>query len=553
MNVRWLIPIPMAVVGFAIGYLGPSAQDSSSSAKSSAPGQAPAVPALRSTARDEPSSTREEHAAALAEQLRLAAWQGSHAHRVHDLTEFFQRIGVEDMAGLAEAVLKMPKGSRDVTLGALCDRWVEIDVRGALAFEEKTRGDSSKQDALLLQYGLLEAWTRRDPMAALEWTKNVPYARRADMQKDLAAVLSAECAGGPAKAVALLRDTGLLGLDQGIGKTLFIDWAKRDPQAAMAGAAGIGNVKLRRALLNGALQGWIETDPDAAAAWCRKLDDPKLRDEAAGTLAVGLVRHDLGQSLAVARSLPAGRRRDETLAAVADTLCKTGRTKEALEFIGEIPLEPGNKTLTEFYDHWASADDEAAVTYLCDRLTETPPASAERNAVESFLDRQRTHLNDRNGAAVARALTAGFVEGGEFGHASLLADASARWASGNLAEARTWAEALPENAVRESALSGVAYNWAEKSSDEAARWLATLPPSRSRSAAVRGYMIATLPRDPDSALSLLHRIMEEKERLSMLQSLWTQWAQFHPKEAAQWRESSLMLSAAERALLVAPK
>ena len=553
MNVRWLIPVPMTLIGFAIGYLGPSAPDSGSPTKSSAPGQAPAVPALRSAGSEEPPSTREEHAAALAVQLRVAAWQGSHAHRVHDLTEFFQRIGVEDMTGLAEAVLKMPKDSRDVTLAALCDRWVEIDVAGAFAFEKKTRGDTSKPEAFLLENELLQAWARRDPASALEWTKNLPYVRRSGVQKDMAAALSAECAGGPAKTVALLRDTGLLGLDQGIGKNLFIDWAKRDPKAAMAGAAGIANVKLRRALLDGALQGWIETDPDEAAAWCRKLNDPKLRDEAAGTLAVGLVSRDLGQSLAVARSLPAGRARDQTLAAVADTLCKTGRTKEALEFIGEIPFEPGNKTLTEFYDHWASADGEAAVTYLCDRLTETPPASAERNAVESFLDRQRTHLNDRNSAAVARALTAGFVEGGEFGHASLLSDATTRWASGNAAEARTWAEALPENAVRESALGGVAYGWAEKSGDEAARWLATLPPSKSRSAAVRGYMIATLPHDPDGALSLLHRIMEEKERLPMLQSLWTKWAQFNPNEAAQWRESSLILSSAERALLAAPK
>lgn len=549
MKRRWIISVLMAPAGFLTGYIMGPLQTMNSSQSSVAPDTLH----LNSEKQAEPTRTDAEQSmaftdrkAALTAGLRFAVSQLSNAHRSHDLMEFFRDVTTGEMVGIAEELMELPDATRWLAMGALMDRWVELDPEAAAAFVSKAPGDRAD-----LENAFTHAWALHDPEAVIRWAQQLPYSHRMDVQRSIANALSWKYRDDPAKGVTLLLEAGMLREDHFGGGAIFAAWAKRDPRAALACAAGVENTKLRRGLMENALKGWAQSDSAKAAAWCRQIPDANSRNEATAAVAIGMAGTDLEQGLALARSLPEGRTRDRTMASMAIELLWSSRG-EAVQILAAIPFETGNEALEYVYNSWASDDAGAAAASLCERLDRLPAGTEERFAVEKFLEESQDFFSRFGSDAVVKALAHGMSESSGEPRARTLEKAAEKWASQNPVEARTWAEALPEGAARERALAGIARGWTGGSITEAAAWLDALPASPSRDAAVGSFARTVLARDPAGALAWMRTIPDSDRRLATLQTAWADWMKDSPKAAAEWRKSSPDLTAAERSHLRSP-
>lgn len=549
MKTHWIIPVIIAAGAFLTGYLRPLETMNSSPVQTSRHTQHPnsADQIEPSGIADEQSLTLAERKVTLTARLRSALSQLSKAHRTHDLAAFFQEVTAEQMVGIANEIMGLRDGIRWLAMGALMERWVELDANTAADYVANARGDRSN-----LESAITHAWALHDPEAVIQWMQQLPYAHRMDVQRSIANTLSWKYRDDPAKGVAILLEAGMLSADRFRGGDVFIAWAKSDPQAALACAAGVENTKLRRGLIDNALKGWAEMDPAAAAAWCRQLPDVNSRNEAIAAVAIGVSGKDVEQGLALARSLPEGRTRDRTMALMADTFLWTRRA-DAIQIIATIPFETGNDALIQLYNTWGANDAGAAVQNLCERLDRLSAGSEERVAVEKFLEGSQGNFSMFGSDAVVKALANGMSDGSDQTRARTLDNAAAKWASQNLVEARTWAEALPEGAAREHALAGIARGWSGGSIPEVAGWLNALPSSSSRDAAVGSFARTVLARDPAGGLAWMRTIPDFNRRIATLQNAWTDWMKRNPDRAVEWRDSSPDLSPLERRLLTLPR
>lgn len=534
MNLRWLIPLPLALTGFALGFLhddaGTRVRESVADSRS-----APPRPALR--------GAREEPGLSLAQKIALACREPGMSHRMHDLLELFRSLDAGELHTAADAVFGLPDAQRWEPLRALFARWLETDPGGAADFA------AHRTDRNVLTIVLTE-WAWADPDAAMRWMR----AKKPDLDLTFAVqlpgfVYNRSCTD-PARVIALLG-----GFSSPMTNTVlslgWTEWAKKNPTDAMNGALGVENSKRRADALEGVMRGWTENDPKGAAAWFGQVADEKLRRELASGLITGLAAKDAVAALALARSLPEGPDRNHGLAAAAHALYDHGHREAAVEVGKEIPFDGDNADVRGFYWRWMITDPGAATRGLLERASRS---DEERAAVEEYVmsDKDYPAMGgtdvSRISAKAAALAEVEDVPADDF-RRRLLENVVTSWATGDAASARSWAEALPESAARERALAGVAAGWISHSVNEVGAWLDRLPASPSRDAAVGSFARDAFPRDPDSALAWMQTIPDAGKRASLLQDAWRKWAQSDRSKAEQWRETSPELSAAERARL----
>lgn len=116
----------------------------------------------------------------------------------------------------------------DYVLRFVLTPWAERQPEAALAWA----GSQASTNATLLT-SVLTGWTRRDPTAALEWTLAQPLSTNTRALQT--SLIEALAEADPARALAVLNDTGWINTNSQAVLKLLKNWGSQDPAAAMTG------------------------------------------------------------------------------------------------------------------------------------------------------------------------------------------------------------------------------------------------------------------------------------------------------------------------------
>jgi hypothetical protein len=536
MNVRWFIAPLLGVCGFILGYITPASPTSDT---------APPHRLVTADAKVHAGPTASRASREARVELRGAFHSigqiGSRAHRAHEFEKLMATLSLADLHYVAGLVRELPNHAMREALEAVILRLVTIDPTEALTALENGNLMPAAAAALML------GWSKTDPESATAWFNSYPGKEGWEKGRAVS-VVSVLSQTDPERAVKLLLSAAADASPDTYGD-FFGKWAAGNPAEAMERADKITNTAARRGAIEGVMRSWVAKDPGSALAWFNQVTDSKTRSEIAGGLAAGLYATDPQRSLEIIASLPEGRTRDRAAIALAQSLRQSGKAEEVTGLIAQIPFEPGNTDLIEFYRK-RMPGNRLAFTSLLERLDNPALDPEERGAVEKFLTQDPSmHFAFSSTPDAAKAL-------GELRDLpandiryNLLERAAAGWASWDAAKASAWVESLSGEA-RTRALSGVAQGWAQKAPDEAGAWIDQLPSNPVRDAAIVGYAKGAIASDPVATLARLRTIADPATRMRGLRESWQRWFQRGRDSAEKWRDTSQELTASERAELV---
>jgi hypothetical protein len=158
MNVWWIIVLPLALSGFALGLI------YDDGVRGTRDGQLAATVAIESVGVT-PKQQRRSGETRLnpVQRITLACEQPGRVQRMHDLDEILQSLTLQELRDAAPGVLAIRESRRDALI-ALFSRWVELDPADAAEFAV-TRASYA---AWGTDY-FLTIWSKVDMDAALRW------------------------------------------------------------------------------------------------------------------------------------------------------------------------------------------------------------------------------------------------------------------------------------------------------------------------------------------------------------------------------------------------
>jgi hypothetical protein len=528
-----IIILGIPLLAFLVGFVQPAG-----GLRDSSPGQSGDSSGRRSTA-DAKARQDQELRARLTQQIGRACYEASEIHRAHNLVAVFEQLDSQQLAIAATIVSKLPEEVRSEAWRALFACWVLEDPQSAGGFVMREGDRNARMD-------FSGEWAAVDPLAAVEWIKQTGSKGRGEMY-GVAAAIAWSFRDDPHQAVEVFLRLPRGGGTDSERVQAWKHWAALDVTAALARAFGLGNAQQRAEGLHAVMARWAEVDADAARAWLRNVPDERTRAEAAVGFIAGMAKGDPETAVEVARAMPEGRARDEGLTAIAHALFFSNRAL-ATEIVAEVPLDPANKTLGDFYFQWCLNDGGGAAVRAL--LANAARSEEDRVATEAFMKAgpdtaSIIRLSFQIEEKVAALAEVTDVPANDF-RRTLLEQSVEAWSSADLSKARAWVEALPEGDIRDRALSGMAGSWFWQSRAEASAWIETLSVPRDREAAMKGFARTMLPKDPDGAVESVRTIRDPSARVNALMSAWQQWATTAPVEAENWRIRSPILTAAER-------
>lgn len=378
------IGIAALLAGAAGGYL--AGKSGSSGAEASAAAESAAIRDTKTTMR--PGTTagaeakkgpRDIHQA-LSEQGQLARMQG--------LMDLYASMTADQLAEAAGKLEELPMAQRIMASMLLFSRWGEVDPQGALA-HAATLGPGG----FFARPTILQSWASTDPANAAKYFSENPgeFAMMGGF-------------GGPG------------GGGEGGAGTIAGEWAKLDPEAALAWANGLtGNNQT--SALRSIISELAGTDPTKAAQIASTLSgDEQVR--AYGDIAEKLATKDFASAEAFINGLPADAR-SRALSDALNVLARTDPQGAAAKLAGMAEGNDRDRAISGIAEGWARQDPAAAAAWLSQQTSDNMD-DAVRSVVQS-------------------------------------------WAGRDSAAALSWIQTQPQGEVRDEAIG--TYIWTNRSSD----------------------------------------------------------------------------------------
>lgn len=387
MKNTWIIPVATLAVGAVGGYISGKGSDSGGSAQS----------AETSSARTRSSSRPESSGAETVKKSRnLNAEQISrmpgNSNRIQAMLEFYQGLSAEQLAEEATKLDALPMNERIMASILLFGRWAEVDPTAAMTFSN-TMGFAGG----FVRPTILQSWASVDPANAAKYYAENP--------REFAMMGMMGGGRGP-------------GGNQSGASIIAAEWARQDPEAAMAWASSLGADKGQA--MNSVISEMAKTDPRKAAGMISKMD-PEDQADAYRTVAAQYGALDFAEAQTWIRSLPA----DEQAAALASAIGGLSNTDPAAA-AKQISLMPEG-----------DARDRATNDIIGDL------ARVDAQAAADFLKAQESDRAQRDG----------------------MRELMPTWTSQNPAAALAYAQSFPQGRVRDSAIG--AYVWSNNVSPPA--------------------------------------------------------------------------------------
>jgi len=303
-------------------------------------------------------------------------------------------------------------------------------------------------------------------------------------------------------------------------------WARLDPEAAAAWAAGLEGSDRRHAL-EAAMHRWSEEDPAAAAHYMTELPASEQNLNLVHALAYKWAESDQAAAMewALAQTNPA--QRERAMGGVVSSWSET-EPAAAAEFAASIESEfERNRVLEVAARRWASQDTAEAMDWV-----QGLPDADRQQATRAILREVAERDPGRAGTIfqeLTAALPAETQATRDFRH--IAQEIASIWSSSSPQEAAVWATQLPEGEVRRGAVASVADHWLQIDPVAAGEWILQLPEGPTRDAAAERVVHTTIQNDPACAFQWASSFGDEGHRTGKMREVLHQWKTSDPVSA----------------------
>jgi hypothetical protein len=403
-----------------------------------------------------------------------------------DPAHMWRIISTESAKGLgADSLGSLPIPLHEIT-NILFKEWVAHDPAAARA------ALSGPSDMLYLEASrsnLFSVFAQSDPEGALglieEW--NIRH-RNPGWQG-----LDKWAAADPRHAAEVASRSGTEVAAMEALKVIGRTWARTDPAAAMAYAAGLSQAQ-RSSFTAGVMKEWAAKDSAAAAAFVTAQTDAAIRAQLAGPLVEAWARTAPNDALGWCQDNLRGEARSRAIGSVVEGVAQKDTAAAASLVAGLDPGGPKNTAAGALAAKWFR---QSGAQPVVEWLSSLPDSDTRRAGIEQF--QWDWQMNDPAGVAA-------FLTGpnASLAGTQLVQNAAAEQARRDPEAAMAWAEKLsPPN--KSAAREQVVQAWIQSHPEGAAGWL------QQQSAAARADLLSGTAASlawisPETASTFLSRL-----------------------------------------------
>jgi hypothetical protein len=275
--------------------------------------------------------------------------------RMQSLMDLYAGMNADQLAAEAGKLQDLPMAQRIMASMLLFGRWGEVDPQGALA-HAATLGPGG----FFARPTILQSWASTDPANAAKYFSENPgeFAMMGGF-------------GGPG------------GGESGAG-TIATEWAKLDPEAALAWANGLTGNNQTNALRS-IISELAGTDPTKAAQIASTLTGDE-QTRAYGDIAEKLATKDFASAEAFIAGLPTPEARNRALSDALNVLARTDPQAAAAKMANMAEGDDRDRAISGIADGWARQDPAAAAAWLSQQTSDDMD-DAVRSVVQSWAGR----------------------------------------------------------------------------------------------------------------------------------------------------------------------
>jgi hypothetical protein len=328
MKNSWILPVATLAVGAAGGYI---------SGKGSAPqtanaGLEEAAQRSRTSSRGDAASSANSRKARGANTQEITRLPGN-STRIQALMDFYAGLSPEQLAEEAGKLEALPMNERIMASFLLFGRWAEVDPTAAMSFSN-TMGFAGA----FVRPTILQSWASTDPANAAKYYEQNP--------REFA-------------MMGMMGGRGPMG-GQGGAAIIASEWARQDPDGAMAWAASLTTEK--GAAMNSVIGEIAKSDPAKAISMLSQLADGD-RSDAYASIATQYGATDFNGAETWIRSLPVDDQAG-ALASAIEGLSNIDPRKAADELGKMAEGDAKNRLIPDVIGDLAREDAQAAAELL---------------------------------------------------------------------------------------------------------------------------------------------------------------------------------------------
>jgi hypothetical protein len=310
-------------------------------------------------------------------------------NRIQALMDFYAGLSPEQLEAEAGKLDDLPMSERMVASFLLFGKWAETDPLAAMAYTTKMGFGGN-----FVKPTILQSWASVDPAGAAKYYMDNP--------REFAAMGMMGGGRGP------------MGGGNG-ASTIASEWARQDPQAAMAWASTLtGNDK--GSAMTAVVREVANSDPSKAWGMVATMDKesqtrayediagkwgsknfteaeamistlPADQQAAAMSSAIaGLSKSDPKLAAAKAAAMPAGEDRDDAISTVARNWSRESPKEAATWILTQSDDEAKSDAIGEIMPNWVSQDEKGALSFI----TAQQPGAVRDRAAASYVMTNRT-------------------------------------------------------------------------------------------------------------------------------------------------------------------
>ena len=286
--------------------------------------------------------------------------------RMQSLLDLYAGMDAAQLEAEAAKLDSLPMAERIMASFLLFGRWAEVDPTGALAYSN-TMG----MGGMFVRPTILQSWASVDPENAAKYFSENPRefammggfggGRGPGGGESGASVIAAEWAKLDPEA-ALAWANGLEGRDKsGALNSVISEMASKDPTKAAQVASTLEGDDQARAY--GEIAGkWASTDFAAAETWIQSLP-AEARDRAMSQALESLAATDPEGAAAKVASIPVGRDRDRAIEDIAGSWARKDPATAAAWVIQQQQEDPED-SIRSVISTWAAQDSAATLAFI---------------------------------------------------------------------------------------------------------------------------------------------------------------------------------------------
>ncbi len=380
MKINFLIPSVALAIGLGVGFGIGKSGEASESETAAIEAQMRTRVSDRGRLDTPRGSNTEKKARSLDEIYR----QPGQSNRVQSLLDFYSNLGPGEFSAEADKLDALPFNERILAGVLLFGKWAEVDPIAAMAYT-----DTMGFGGAMVRPTVLQGWASTDPVnAAKYYTENPSQFAMMNMMgggrgrggmanQGPAEIIAGEWAKQDPNA-ALAWASGLANNSSAAMSTVISEVAKSDPMKAASMASGMAEDARGQAYESIAKQ-WAQKDFNEAAAWVAGLPE----GERAGAMSAAI--QGLATSNPALAATELGKMTDlEARADVAPLVAKNyARTdvQGSMKWLDTLDDNSKRESMREVMPIWAASDSVAALNLI---KTQTSAAVKDR-AAESYI------------------------------------------------------------------------------------------------------------------------------------------------------------------------